>query len=216
MRDDQYTVKHYEYPVPGATVATDEKLAADREKTRRYRAANAERLRANAKANQEEIRAKARAAYASRPYDKEKRAKQRLARREANPEKERQYSRNYRARNPELVKARGRALQYKGKFDLSLSDVAAILSAQGGTCACCGSQTPGSKQGWHVDHCHKTGAVRGILCSRCNRNLGYLGDQADAVVESCARFLRYLTSTAAKTAATIAELKSKPPPESHP
>lgn len=43
------------------------------------------------------------------------------------------------------------------------------LAAQGGGCAICGA-TPKTRR-LHVDHDHKTGAVRGLLCLRCNRNL---------------------------------------------
>lgn len=41
-----------------------------------------------------------------------------------------------------------------------------------------------------IDHDHKTGLVRGILCSNCNAGLGKLGDD----VEGLERALRYLTS----------------------
>lgn len=46
-----------------------------------------------------------------------------------------------------------------------------ILKAQGGTCAIC--PTKRKKDGPHlpVDHCHRTGAIRGILCNRCNERL---------------------------------------------
>lgn len=44
-----------------------------------------------------------------------------------------------------------------------------LLAAQGGGCAICGA-TPKTRR-LHVDHDHKTGAVRGLLCYRCNRFL---------------------------------------------
>ena len=44
-----------------------------------------------------------------------------------------------------------------------------LLEAQGGHCALCPS-TPKTRR-LHVDHDHKTGTVRGLLCHRCNRGL---------------------------------------------
>jgi len=38
-------------------------------------------------------------------------------------------------------------------------------------CAICGAV-----RNLHIDHNHTTGAVRGVLCSSCNRGIGYLGD----------------------------------------
>lgn len=48
-----------------------------------------------------------------------------------------------------------------------------MLLAQGGACAACGdpfTKTP------HIDHCHETGVVRGLLCTQCNLALGLLRD----------------------------------------
>ena len=56
-----------------------------------------------------------------------------------------------------------------------------MLAEQGGVCAICGS--PPKSRRLHVDHDHKTGAVRGLLCFRCNRALtGYVTEawMADA------------------------------------
>ena len=46
----------------------------------------------------------------------------------------------------------------------------------------------------HVDHCHDTGKVRGLLCYKCNSLLGY----ADDNVEILARAIRYLRKHNAK------------------
>jgi len=48
-----------------------------------------------------------------------------------------------------------------------------FLIAQGGRCAIC--QTKFVKIG-HIDHDHKTGKVRGLLCFKCNVGIGHLDD----------------------------------------
>ena len=48
----------------------------------------------------------------------------------------------------------------------------AMLSLQGGVCRLCGRSS--KKQHLHVDHDHKTGMIRGLLCFPCNRALGHL------------------------------------------
>ena len=39
-----------------------------------------------------------------------------------------------------------------------------------------------------VDHCHETGAVRGLLCNNCNRAIGMLEDNID-VLQSAQNYL---------------------------
>ena len=45
-------------------------------------------------------------------------------------------------------------------------------------CEVCGSQ-----ENLHIDHCHKTGIVRGRLCQHCNRALGLLYDDSERIIK---------------------------------
>lgn len=51
-----------------------------------------------------------------------------------------------------------------------------MLENQDNKCAICGSNNMDEKRGLCVDHDHKTGIVRGLLCDRCNRGLGNFKD----------------------------------------
>ena len=59
-----------------------------------------------------------------------------------------------------------REYHLRRRYGITSADVEAMIEAQGGTCAVC----PGKPE--HVDHDHKTGRVRGILCFNCNQALG--------------------------------------------
>lgn len=63
-------------------------------------------------------------------------------------------------------------------YGITPEDYAARFAAQDSRCAVCRTDTPGGK-GWHLDHDHATGAVRGILCHRCNLALGNFKDDPD-------------------------------------
>lgn len=63
--------------------------------------------------------------------------------------------------------------------DLGVTDeeYVLMLAAQGGGCAIC-TNTPKTRR-LDVDHDHKTGAIRGLLCHTCNRGLAYFRDDPD-------------------------------------
>lgn len=73
------------------------------------------------------------------------------------------------------------------KYGITLSEYESLLEEQGGVCAICAS--PPTTKRLAVDHCHTTGEVRGLLCERCNRGIGLLGDSLERV-ESAARYLQ--------------------------
>src|SRR5271166_977332 len=63
----------------------------------------------------------------------------------------------------------------KWRYNLSIADYNSMLVAQGGVCAIC-KRHPGKADhgSLHVDHCHNTGTIRGLLCMRCNTAIGKL------------------------------------------
>lgn len=90
------------------------------------------------------------------------------------------------------------------KYGLTRGVWEAIFAAQGFCCAICRGDDPGG-QGWSTDHDHETGAVRGILCNRCNAALGMIGDTEEALqawAPSALRYFREVTSETARVAAT--------------
>lgn len=98
-----------------------------------------------------------------------------------NLEERREYNRN-KVREylkcPEFRKKRNMRKR-AGDAKLTPEQFEQMFEAQGKKCAICSATEPGSKVGWNIDHCHKTKAVRFILCAHCNRGLGAFRDNPD-------------------------------------
>jgi Fe-S oxidoreductase len=62
----------------------------------------------------------------------------------------------------------------KQRYGLSVEDFQGYLDKQNNRCPICGMCLDECIR--HVDHCHKTGEVRGILCFKCNIGLGNFYD----------------------------------------
>lgn len=73
------------------------------------------------------------------------------------------------------VKAASRNSKLKAAYGISQHDYRKMLWRQGGLCLGCDYRPPPGKH-LHVDHNHKTGAIRWLLCSNCNTALGLLKD----------------------------------------
>ncbi len=68
------------------------------------------------------------------------------------------------------------------KYKLTINDYDRMFLEQQGQCKICKSTNPGKlKIVFCVDHCHKTGKIRGLLCQTCNRGLGLFGDNHELV-----------------------------------
>lgn len=83
-----------------------------------------------------------------------------------------------------------RMYQRLRRYGLTYQEYRALIERQGGVCALCGQEWRGwgGKSGLHVDHCHQTGQVRGLLCGDCNTALGRFGDDP-AILRRAADYL---------------------------
>lgn len=117
-------------------------------------------------------------------------------------ESRRKSSSEYRRRSPDKGKHRA---QYK-RYGLFPGEKERLLELQGGVCKMCSTDFPG-KGGWHTDHCHSSGKVRGILCHNCNRGIGYLKDDPKLV----AKAVEYLETSLAATSSVLSFLRSTTP-----
>jgi len=77
-------------------------------------------------------------------------------------------------------------------YGITLQEYKDMFTKQGGVCAICHNPpiaTKGRRKILFVDHSHITKKVRGLLCSKCNRALGLLGDDI-AGLEAALNYLR--------------------------
>lgn len=86
-------------------------------------------------------------------------------------------------------KYRERITRVKSKYKVSRKDAELLVEKK--SCDACGN----SKLKLHVDHCHTSGAVRGVLCFTCNVALGNLKDS----LERLEMLIKYLKAHHAKT-----------------
>lgn len=79
-----------------------------------------------------------------------------------------------------LNKTRRRNNTLRYMYNLSIEDYEQMLFRQNGKCAICGKvEERKSSPFLCVDHCHKTGKIRGLLCHRCNSAIGKLNDDPE-------------------------------------
>jgi endogenous inhibitor of DNA gyrase (YacG/DUF329 family) len=121
--------------------------------------ANKEILKLKYHANSEEARKKAREAYYRNHDDNKERSRERM--------KQARFS------SPDSFKGH----KLKSTYGISVEEFSALLDSQGHKCLICGRQISGKVNSKDlkafVDHDHKTGAVRGLLCVYCNSLIGY-------------------------------------------
>ncbi len=133
----------------------------------------------------------------------------------ANPDKRKKQGREFYDRNALQIKerirlrhqsnpalGRGRAMKYKLKahYGMTVEDYTSLFSEQEGKCAVCREAFDNRP---NVDHCHTTGAVRGLLCRSCNTGLGMFKDSTERLQQA----ILYLS--ASQKAAHVSQTNQK-------
>jgi len=106
--------------------------------------------------------------------------------RQKNIEHYREFRRQYHQKNKARRNLNIKKCNLKRKYNLTPEEVDAMLSGQSFSCLICHGDLRILKR--HIDHNHKTGKVRGILCSNCNKGIGMLGENT----ETLSRAISYL------------------------
>lgn len=179
------------------------------EANKRFRLKHADRLKKEAaefrEANREKIRKQHRDWYQK---NREKCVQKTLSWAQANPEKRKLQSQRYAVKHKDRCAAATRAWYQENKaksledawgrnlkrfYGITAADYAKMLKKQKGNCAICQNLLTLKRP--PVDHCHKTGKVRAILCNSCNWGLGHFKDDLTTMKRAMAYLRKHGRTT---------------------
>lgn len=167
---------------------TSAELERNRARGRAYNAANKEtcnaKCRAYHEAHKEEQNIKSRAYYEA--HKEELKAKVNIYRKE-NQVKIKAAKKEY-GQSVEGKRVRKNAA-LRCNHGISIEDFERMYAEQAGLCAICGEGVV--NKNCHVDHNHKTGKVRGLLCSKCNTGLGLFCDNSELLIRAAKYLIDY-------------------------
>lgn len=97
------------------------------------------------------------------------------------------YQKEFRRRDPQKATDQVYEQRLKRDLGMTLAEYDAMVEEQNGACAICRTVPPASgRRQLHVDHDHKSGAVRALLCHGCNRGLGGFRDDPELIAKAIA------------------------------
>lgn len=83
-------------------------------------------------------------------------------------------------------------LKMKYRYRVSETEYSDLFKLQNGVCKICKEfKLPKNKTRLVLDHCHTTGKVRGLLCDKCNKALGFFEDKINLLDEA----IKYLNES---------------------
>lgn len=125
----------------------------------------------------------------------------------------REYMKKWREANPD------RAIdnEMKKRYGISLNDYNSMFDEQNGACAICHNEETRVDH-WNkmvsrlaVDHDHKTGKVRGLLCHSCNNSLGHMHDDPSRMMQAAIYLASHSVNAAEVITAAIKQLQAALP-----
>ena len=87
-----------------------------------------------------------------------------------------------------MTQDRAADLRLRREYGITLLEYNEVLTYQGGRCAIC-RRLP-DKTRLSVDHCHRTGLLRGLLCWKCNNAISHFEDSAEKLQKAAIYIMR--------------------------
>lgn len=105
-------------------------------------------------------------------------------------------SRRYHGGRSEIMKNQWRGYTLKRKYGITTEDYNKMADLQQGKCAICGEEQLTENNQYNtkklvIDHSHKNGKVRGLLCSECNNGMGKLKDSVEILKKAINYLKKY-------------------------
>lgn len=94
----------------------------------------------------------------------------------------RAWNKSWEETNKKKVSDKNRKSRLKFRYGITIEEYDALYAKQKGRCGICKSK----KRELVIDHCHKSGKVRGLLCRKCNLALGHFDDSLKKLAQAVA------------------------------
>lgn len=101
-----------------------------------------------------------------------------------NIEEKRKYRKQYHIKNREKHLQQSKRNNIRLKYNIEDSTYQEMIKQQNNRCAICGTVFDSKTNLAHLDHCHDTGRIRGMLCRKCNTGLGMFKDNQELLLKA--------------------------------
>lgn len=91
---------------------------------------------------------------------------------------------SWRKNNPGKDSKQKRIYSLRTKYGITLQEYNNLFQKQSGCCAICKKHQTDLIKTFHIDHNHKTGEIRGLLCQQCNHAIGLLKDDSEIIASA--------------------------------
>lgn len=98
----------------------------------------------------------------------------------ANAEHVKAKASEFKKNNPDKYKTYTKINHLRTTYGITPEDLVTLQTEQNHRCKCCGVQS----NKLHIDHCHKTGKIRGLLCQKCNMGIGLFNDNPELLIKA--------------------------------